>query len=360
MNIVCLKSTLLQRVVQHQWMVASTRTLFSKSYLGIKDYEIQRSIQLPFDSTNVAFETEAAKLVRFMKYWMHVLKKDECVEKFSEIQTNLQLIHNNPAQMKAFNFGPLVMRMCHYLNLPDQALQIFKDDKMPNMCVHLNSKIILADLLFNHGKYDQMLDIISMDIENRINFGRELCTKLNCLAIAACYKLNTEEKLKFGLELWNKTKEKELSPVHSANFLSMLAINLGHPETALEVLGSTKKSHLFNDSVNIWLIALADYGHFAEAASLIEQSKSDIPKFNIYPSVVERINECSKKYPSTDEKTNFCKLLDTIPQLTSKKTIDDILCSPIEVSKEEKIRNFSPNYRNIARINKEKRQELDI
>ncbi|XP_031617750.1 uncharacterized protein LOC116337377 [Contarinia nasturtii] len=91
----------------------------------------------------------------------------------------------------------------------------------------------------------------------------------------------------------------------------MLAINLGQPKTALEILESAKQSHF--TPVFVRLIALTDCGHFEEATKLIEEQKNDNPKFDIYASVVEKIGESLKKYPTTEEKTNFSELLDTIP-----------------------------------------------
>ncbi|XP_031621674.1 pentatricopeptide repeat-containing protein 2, mitochondrial-like [Contarinia nasturtii] len=342
MNYLSCKSILQLRAMQKQWMIGSVRTLFTKSFLGIEDYEVRRSTQLPFDPKAMEIETKAGKMARFMKYWVHVMKRDECVEKFSEIQTNLQLIHSDEKQMKAFNFGTVVMRMFHYHDLPNQALKIFNNEQIPLMFDKLESKFVLLDLLFNHKMYEDVLHIIKINHEKQEKVQKGMSPQLNCLALAACYKLNTEEHLKYGLQFWNKLpKEKQL--FQSGTFLSMLAINLGQPNIALEILESNIQQHFVQ--VFVRLIALADCGYFVEAAQLIEGSKRDFPKITIYDSVVERIEKSLEKYPASEEKTNFSKLLDTIPIYKQNNySIDELLCLPINRNRGLTPEHYSPNY----------------
>ncbi|XP_031639681.1 pentatricopeptide repeat-containing protein 2, mitochondrial-like [Contarinia nasturtii] len=339
------------RPVRNLWMIGCTRTLFSKHFLGIKDYEMRRSVQLPFDPKKVELKSETGKLAAFIKYWFHVLNKEECVEKFSKVQTSLRLIYDDPAERKAFKYGTLVMRMLHYLDLPDQALKIFNDEHIPMMFNEIQSKLVLLDLLFNHKMYEDMLHIIKMDNEEQEKKHKGLSAQLNCLAFAACYKLNTEAHLKYGLDLWKKLP-KEIQLHQSANFLSMLAINLGHPKTALDILESSKKLQ-GNTIITVFirLIALADCGYFAEAIQCIQQNKKDFPEANIYTNVVERINQSLNKYPTTEDKENFIKLLDTIPHHKWKQTFDEMICFTIDPSKGSLNRAHSPNYRNFSKVN---------
>lgn len=72
--------------------------------------------------------------------------------------------------------------------------------------------------------------------------------------------------------------------MQSGVFLAMLAINLGRPKIALEVLEPYKNLHF--TPVFLLLIALTDCGRFEEAAQLVEQRKTKFPKTGIYASVV--------------------------------------------------------------------------
>ncbi|XP_031620501.1 uncharacterized protein LOC116339034 [Contarinia nasturtii] len=85
--------------------------------------------------------------------------------------------------------------------------------------------------------YDDVLHIFKMQHEKQEKLNRGSAPTLNCLAFAACYKLNTEAQLEYGLQLWNKLhKEKQL--FQSGSLLGMLAINMGQPNIALEILKS--------------------------------------------------------------------------------------------------------------------------
>ncbi|XP_031641228.1 uncharacterized protein LOC116352637 [Contarinia nasturtii] len=93
---------------------------------------------------------------------------------------------------------------------------------------------------------------------------------------------NNEEHLEYGMQLWNKL-DKERQILQSGSLLAMLALHLGQPNIALEILESNRQPHFI--PVFIRLIAQSDCGHFAEAAQLIEQQKNNITKFHIYASV---------------------------------------------------------------------------
>lgn len=110
-------------------MIYSKRMLFSEKTLGITDYETQR-LRIPnikFDQKKLVFQmktnnTEA--LIRSTKQWIHIMNKQQCEANFLLLLQCLRQIHTNSHTPKTFNFGPIVMRMLHYLNLPDQALRV--------------------------------------------------------------------------------------------------------------------------------------------------------------------------------------------------------------------------------------------
>lgn len=103
--------------------------LFSEKTLGVTDYETRR-LRVPnikFDQKKLVFEmktnnTEA--LVRTTKQWIHIMNKQQCETDFMLLLQCLRHIHKNSDASITFNFGPIVMRMLHYLNLPDQALRV--------------------------------------------------------------------------------------------------------------------------------------------------------------------------------------------------------------------------------------------
>lgn len=94
---------------------------------------------ITFDQKKLVFEMKTnnvEELVRTTKQWIHYMNKRHCESDFMLLQQSLRHIHNNPDASKMYNFGPTVMRMLHYLNLPDQALKVGPKKKKKNFnCV---------------------------------------------------------------------------------------------------------------------------------------------------------------------------------------------------------------------------------
>lgn len=77
---------------------------------------------------------------------------------------------------------------------------------------------------------------------------------------------NTPEYFNYAMEVWKGcTKEHQLT--QSINFLSVLAIEQGQPQTALEILPPDDKHF---SSINVRLIALAECGHMADVQQIIQ------------------------------------------------------------------------------------------
>lgn len=106
----------------------STRTLFSEKTLRISDYELHRLRveKYKLNHKKLLFEmrsNNSEAIVKTAKLWIHVMDKRECENDFILLQQCLRQIHAS-ADQTTFNFGPTVMRMLHFFNLPDQALRV--------------------------------------------------------------------------------------------------------------------------------------------------------------------------------------------------------------------------------------------
>lgn len=103
------------------------RTLYSENFLGISKYEQQRQMQsdLRFDKNKLKYEIEMGdteSLLLSIKRAIYVV--DKTVDHILLIKEGLQRIQRNPDLANRFQFGPVVMRMLHYFNMPDMALQV--------------------------------------------------------------------------------------------------------------------------------------------------------------------------------------------------------------------------------------------
>lgn len=84
-----------------------------------------------FDERKVVFEIRTSNieaLINTTKQWIHVMDKRQCENNFLLLQHSLRAIHKSADSIdsKTYQFGPTVMRMLHFLNLPERALEVYK------------------------------------------------------------------------------------------------------------------------------------------------------------------------------------------------------------------------------------------
>lgn len=117
-----------KKIISIQSIVLSTRTLFSEKILGISAYETQRMRinGYQMNKKKLKFEmrmNNPEQLIATTKQMIHLMDKSN--ESKVLLQQSLRTINKLPDEKRTYLFGPLVMRMFHYLNLPDEANQVF-------------------------------------------------------------------------------------------------------------------------------------------------------------------------------------------------------------------------------------------
>lgn len=105
------------------------RTLFSEKILRISEYESHRMrlLNYQFDPKKLMFELRSNNLdgvIRCTKQWIHKMDRHQCETEFLLLQSSLRHIYKNADNKTMYNFGPTVMRMLHFFNLPEKALQV--------------------------------------------------------------------------------------------------------------------------------------------------------------------------------------------------------------------------------------------
>lgn len=66
-------------------------------------------------------------VVHDTKQWIHTIDKLHCQMAFPLLQRCLRYIYSNcneETMKQPYSFGPPVMRMMHFLNIPENALQV--------------------------------------------------------------------------------------------------------------------------------------------------------------------------------------------------------------------------------------------
>jgi len=87
-----------------------------------------------------------------------------------------------------FVFGPVVMRMYHYLNQPTHALEAFKDPELEGFFEQMASFQVLCDLLYRNQMYQEILDVFEVVKAKQVQ-GQKYPRNVSILAFAACYKM---------------------------------------------------------------------------------------------------------------------------------------------------------------------------
>lgn len=119
----------------HLALIQCSRMLFSEKLLRITDYETRR-MRMSHHKLNInrlerslnTNNTDA--LMEDIKKWIHIADRVQFQTVFPVFQRCLRHIHDHLTDQtkneddQTFNFGPLVMRMMHFFNVPDQALQV--------------------------------------------------------------------------------------------------------------------------------------------------------------------------------------------------------------------------------------------
>lgn len=95
---------------------------------------------------------------------------------------------NKALRFGSFIFGPVIMRMFHIYKKPDLALECFKSPELNGIFDQLITYQILLDLLYETGKYQEILDTFDIIKAKQIQ-GAKFPRNSVVLAMAACYKM---------------------------------------------------------------------------------------------------------------------------------------------------------------------------
>lgn len=82
--------------------------------------------KITIDQKRIMFEmrtNDIKSLVDTTKQWIHVMDKREFETHFLLFQQCLRTIHKSE-NSTLYTFGPTVMRMLHFLNLPEKAIEV--------------------------------------------------------------------------------------------------------------------------------------------------------------------------------------------------------------------------------------------
>ncbi|XP_065202287.1 pentatricopeptide repeat-containing protein 2, mitochondrial-like [Planococcus citri] len=326
------------------------RQLYSSASIGVEDYIAARKrYDENFELNASRFRKKMQEVCRDdapptsliftedLKQMVHIAKDNS--EDVELVEKMLSKFHaqNSHLRFGSYVFGPVVMRMFHYLNKPDEALKAYKDDKMNGFFDQLSSHIVLMDLLFNNKMYYDVIDVYKIMVSKQLSFGTHPKSVM-VLVFGAYYKLNTPEHYDEAVQLFNKLNERGHSPLRRVTtFMAALALNQNNPHLSLEII-STLPNQLYVLVRCIKALALCNLDRIEDAISVIKTVlKFDAPiqTTHTFPSdVIEKVGEAVEKSGSKQLMTDYdriCKQLKAQNHIV-EKTLDDLLCSEVVVT----------------------------
>ncbi|XP_077293897.1 pentatricopeptide repeat-containing protein 2, mitochondrial-like isoform X2 [Arctopsyche grandis] len=243
---------------------------------------------------------------------------------------------NKEARFGNFVFGPVVMRMYHHFDNPDAALKIFEDSKACDFFDQLATYQILMDLLYKHGKYDQVRSVFDVLTEKQIRMVKYPKNAV-ILVMAACYKQNTKDSFEYASKLWSNL----LSVGHnilrkSVSLFAGLALNQSAPHITLEAL-STLSSQKYISVFNLKAAALADLNRLEDIIpilrSTLDADRPEMQNNGFTEDVIAKIQKNVEKgtLNKVMEK-EFDLILKGLSQrkLILPTTLDALLCKEIK------------------------------
>lgn len=233
-----------------------------------------------------------------------------------------------------FVFGPVVMRLFHHLKDEDNALKLFKEESDQGFFDQLISYQLLLDMLYEKGRYQDILDTFEIIKSRQVQGGR-YPKHVMVLTYAACYKLNTSESFKYAATLFKESTSSGHLPMRKGvTFLSMLALNRNEPHVAIEVLTNVKQQNYMTVRI---LKALA-YTHLQRfddvlsiLRSVLEIENPMVNKSTFPADVIETIKKTLVENSNKDLQVDFEKVLGILNKQghISEESLDQILCREI-------------------------------
>ncbi|KAJ8717901.1 hypothetical protein PYW07_005831 [Mythimna separata] len=326
--------------------VTQVRNLYSPAALGIDNFlQTRKRAKEQFTSYAEKFRTKMNEFVSSqdnmiftedLKNMIHLAEPTDLKLILSMIQKfNSQ---NSELRFGSYVFGPVVMRMFHFLDAPKEALECYYDPKNDGFFDQQVSYHILLDLLYNHEMYDEMYKIFDRLQQKQINMSK--FPKYSVVMIlAACYKQNTPKSLQYASKLWSEMASAGSVPVRRAcAFFAALALKQGAPHIAMESISSQKQHYV--TVRNIKTMALADMGRVEDTLPILRSvldidSPSQKDKHTYFEETIQRVRKAVEKSKNKDVQKAFEDIAKALKDrgLIENKTLDQLITTEIERQK---------------------------
>ncbi|XP_014365668.2 pentatricopeptide repeat-containing protein 2, mitochondrial [Papilio machaon] len=325
--------------------VTKALNLYSPTALGIDGYlQSRKRVKDQFFNFTDTFRAKMRDFVSEPKHMIFTedLKNMVHMAEPTDLDLVLNMIkkfnnQNVEFRFGSFIFGPVVMRMFHFLDAPNEALKSFEDPENSGFYDQLVSYQILLDLLYNHEMFDEMYRVFEKVQEKQLNMTKFPKYPV-ILVLAACYKQNTPKSLEYATKIWTEMTSVGTVPVRrAATLFAALALNQGAPHIALESI-SMQKPHYVTIR-NIKAIALAEMGRVDDALPILRAVMDvDLPEQNhkhtFFEETISKVRSCVEKTENKDVQKEFANIEKALRDrdLIDSQTLDSLVTSEINLT----------------------------
>ncbi|CAG2116483.1 unnamed protein product, partial [Medioppia subpectinata] len=243
---------------------------------------------------------------------------------------------NQSLQFGTFVFGPIVFRLLHHLSEWQLALQLFKDPELKGFFSQIKTTVILMNLLFINGKYEECAEVFKY-IQTENHFETKYPRDCLLLYMASVYKINTPEVFDEALEVLRKARE--AGAVVSRKTICLfasLALNQNQPNTALEIMSLLTQTNYITVR-NLRLMALSDLNRFDDLfITLKVLLNRDVPSLKATTGQI--LDETMNRIKSKMSESNDQNVVTEFQQIESglvdgnhitTTSLSDLLLSPV-------------------------------
>jgi len=331
-----------------------SRSLYSLNSLGIDGYiEKQEKVKQYFtndgadkfrEKMNSLLENNQSMVfTEDLKHMLHLANNNDVDLVLLEKMLRLFTKQNKETRFGNFIFGPVVMRFFYHINNADVALKLFKDPEFEGFFDQLISYQILADMLYEQRRYQDIIDVYQIIKSKQIQDGMYPKYVL-ILVFAACYKENTPESFKFATDLWAEINTVGHVPLRrSITFAAGLALKQNAPHVALEIIAAAKTQQYVTIR-NIKALAFTNLGRVDDAIpilkSVLQTNDVRMTKHTFTKEVLDCVKEAVNKSEDGELKQNFNRLEKALIEngYVTNTTLDQLLTSEIDTTSQNEFR----------------------
>ncbi|OAF65335.1 hypothetical protein A3Q56_06907, partial [Intoshia linei] len=276
-----------------------------------------------------------------IKTFIHLLENQNDVNILILIMDRYLRQVNN---MYQFNFGPIIMRSLHHINLPNEAIEIYK--KLTRVFDNFASLMIFFDLLYKNKQFDDMLNLF---LYKDIN-------KNSSRLISAICGSNLEQNL-------SKNTETMIDVIFSSNFqyiprraiIFLFKFALNHQNfNLMQRLSTYDNPRIMKQDqvVNFKILTILEIEPVEKVFIYIQNiidnlDQYDIGTIQVYSDVMQHLQ--IKSYLDGKESTE--KLEKIKPYITClPETFGQILTTPIEYIREKRIKTNQNQNKSLVDI----------